>query len=143
MKGFTLIELIIIMGIFAILFGLSSISLLNVTRHSTLSADVDTLLTDFKQQQTKAMTGDGQGGNFGLELGPGSSYSLFHGIPTDPDKTVINMTSTNQISPSLTVTFEASKSGDTTPGTIIVRNTTSNEQKTIQFNRHGVVTSIN
>ena len=60
-KGFTLPELLLVMGILTILFGFITINLLNFRQKSVLNTTVDTVVSDLKSQQNKAMVGDTQG----------------------------------------------------------------------------------
>ncbi len=90
------------------------------------------------------MSGLGQDSGYGIFLS-NNSYTLFKGSsynPSDTLNTTISLTSTNQISTPQTINFSVG-SGDTAAGSIIIQNTASGEQKTIQFNRHGAITSIN
>ncbi|HSW48213.1 MAG TPA: type II secretion system protein, partial [Candidatus Saccharimonadales bacterium] len=50
-KGFTLIELILVMAIFSTLIGITSLSLFNIQHRTALSADVSVFTADLKQQQ--------------------------------------------------------------------------------------------
>lgn len=141
--GFTYIEVVVVMGIVAILYSIISVSLLGATRRSTLGADLDVLITDFKQQQTNAIAGEGQGSSHGIYLGT-DSYTLFKGSsynPVDPANTIINLTPTNQISPTQEIVFTAGN-GDTNANSFSIVNVAGGEQKTVEFNRHGVITTI-
>jgi len=55
--GFTYIEVIVVMAILSIFFGIASINLLKVQRSSEMNAAISILISDLKEQQTKAMTG--------------------------------------------------------------------------------------
>jgi prepilin-type N-terminal cleavage/methylation domain-containing protein len=59
--GFTIIELMIAMGIFVIITSLVTINLLNAQHIASIDSTVTTLIADLKQQQVKAMTGDTEG----------------------------------------------------------------------------------
>jgi prepilin-type N-terminal cleavage/methylation domain-containing protein len=82
-KGFTIVELLVVMGIFAILASLSTLNLSHAQHGSYVNATVDTLVSDLKRQQHKAMIGDTEGrgtaSNYGIHFDP-SSYVLFHDI---------------------------------------------------------------
>ena len=82
-KGFTLIELVLVMGIFSTLIGITSLSLFNIQHATALSADVNVFIADLKQQQLKAMVGesDGVGGSgygYGVHF-TANNYTLFRG----------------------------------------------------------------
>ena len=85
-RGFTLMELIIIMGLLASLFVFSSINLLRPQRSSSLEVTLTQVVADLRHQQLKAMTGENGGGDFGVYFETGSYY-LFSGssyTPRDP-----------------------------------------------------------
>lgn len=152
--GFTLPELLITMGILSILFGLVTINLLHLQHNSSLNATLDTLVSDLRSQQNKAMTLDTEGrataDNYGIHFET-SKYSLFHGssysssdttnfdVKLDPSLQFSNITV-----PSSSIIFskgtgEVSGVG---PGsdTVVLKDTSNNEQKTIQSNVYGVIT---
>jgi len=85
--GFTLPELLIVMGILAILFGFITPNLLHFRQRAVLNTTVDTLVSDLKSQQTKAMVGDTEGradsDHYGIYF-ESKRYTLFHGIAFDP-----------------------------------------------------------
>jgi prepilin-type N-terminal cleavage/methylation domain-containing protein len=57
-SGFTLIELLVVIGIIAVLIGLSTINLGKAQTTASLSSTVSTLLSDLRNEQILAMTGD-------------------------------------------------------------------------------------
>lgn len=155
-KGFTLIEVLIASSILILLIGLTTINLLHARSQSNLTATVDTLTADLKQQQLKAMAGDTEGrtsnDDYGIYFGT-NSYTLFHGTysPSDPSNHTIQLGDNIQIS---TVLFSNSQilflknSGeisnfDPNNNTITLTDTINNRQKTITINRYGVITQIN
>src|SRR5664279_1082129 len=83
-RGFSLAEITLSLGLFAILFTIGIFSITRSQQSSSLSTTMDTFLADFKEQQIKAMTGDTEtaGGltanNYGIHF-EGSSYTLFRG----------------------------------------------------------------
>ena len=150
-KGFALAELVVVMGMIAALFVIASVSLLGAQRKASQDTLVDTLLTDLRSQQTKAMTGDTEGTgafeSYGIYFGS-DSYVLFRGVAynaAEPSNFAV------EIDPSLDFT------NVTLPGAIIVFTNGSGEisgyasgadslsiidsvngsQKTIQLNRYG------
>lgn len=155
-KGFTLVELMVVMGMIAVLISYSVVNLTTIQHTTYLAATVDTFISDLKQQQLKAMVGDteGRGVNdyYGISFGT-NDYALFHGssYSASSSNPVIPLTSGMQFS---SVTFPQSRivfdkgSGEVigfTVGsnTITLRNTLTNETKTITINRYGVITQIN
>ena len=121
-EGFTLVELIVTMGIIAVMLTLGGISFLGGQRRSVLSSTVETIVSDLKQQQLKAVTGDTGGasysGAYGIYFEP-SRYTLFHGTQYqlgNADNFVVNLNSSIQFIginfPSSTLVF-ASVSGET------------------------------
>ncbi len=78
-RGSTLPELLMVLGILTILFSIVTITLLRSERVSAQGAQVDTFITDLRDQQTNAMTKDSGYGIF-LET---TSYVLFKGSAYD------------------------------------------------------------
>jgi prepilin-type N-terminal cleavage/methylation domain-containing protein len=80
--GFTMIEVLVVLAIIAVLFGLSTVSLGRPQTDVSISSSVDTLLSDLKSQQLLAMAGDkGDGSSqqpHGIYIQP-HSYTLFSG----------------------------------------------------------------
>ncbi len=154
-SGFTFIEIVIVIGVVLILFGVATINLAKIQRSSSVNATVQTLLADIKQQQLKSMVGATEGrstsDSYGIYV-ESTKYTLFHGVSyNSSDATnfsvlldpVMQMVTTL---PSGLLVFSR-KSGEVasfTSGsnTITVRNTTGTEQKVITINRYGVVTNI-
>src|SRR3989339_161284 len=56
-KGFTLVELVVTIGIFAILATLSSVNFFSTYSQSNLGAAEDVLIADIKTAQSNAMAG--------------------------------------------------------------------------------------
>ena len=81
--GFTLVELMIVIGIILILFGLSWINFTSLPSRATLQTDSVALINDLKSQQMLAMTGDTgvgstQQSDYGIHF-ESTSYTLFKG----------------------------------------------------------------
>ncbi len=74
-SGFTLIELIVTMGILATLFGIASISLSNLIPNTSQDLSYDKVVNDIRAQQTLAMSGTS---GYGIHFESGS-YTLFKG----------------------------------------------------------------
>lgn len=151
--GFTILELLVVMGIIASLFGLATINLVRAQHNASVSATVDQLVSDLRVQQTKAMMGTkdttGSANSYGIHV-TGNSYSLFQGTSDPADGSDFTVTPTG-------VTFTTNlpnsilvfghMSGEfsnyvTGPYSITVKNVNGTEQKTLYINRYGVVTTI-
>jgi prepilin-type N-terminal cleavage/methylation domain-containing protein len=151
-KGFTLVEVLLAMAIFAVLSGIAALNLANLQHKSQLSSTVIALIADVRAQQVKSMVGDSEGTgaatNYGVRFAS-SSYTLY--------RTTYGTSNLAVSLPSpLTLTFASSsadlvflKGSGEIPGyasasaVITVRDTVDNSQKVIKLNRFGVVTSVN
>lgn len=155
-KGFTFIELIVVIGIMTTLLGIATTNLLGAQNSASLNTTVDTLISDIRNQQLKALTTDTQGrattDNYGVYFET-DNYVLFHGSiysPADPSNYKIdygNQIQASNISfPNSEIIFSKGNgeiSGYTSgSNTITLLNTSTNQQKTIQFNQLGVITGI-
>lgn len=146
-SGFILTELIVVMFIFAVLFGVVTVSLLTVRQKSVTYAPLDLLISDLRSQQLKAMLGDteGQGGssNYGIYFSQ-NSYTLESSnftVSLDSALQFINITF-----PSTSVIF-AKGSGEVVgfiegANSLTLKDTVSGEQKTLTINRLGSITQI-
>lgn len=86
-RGFTIVELITVMGIILIIFSLSWISLTSLPSRATLQTDTVALINDIKSQQVLAMTGDASGGGTASDYGvhfETTSYTIFKGNSFTP-----------------------------------------------------------
>lgn len=153
--GFTMTEIIVVLGITVMLFGFATVRLLNVQQKPQLSTVVDALISDLKSQQLRAMTGDSGGGasnlSYGLVFGS-SQYTLFRGSiysPSDSHNFVVNVLSPIQISttlPGSQIVFDKG-SGEvinfsSSGNAITVTNTSSSEKKTMTVNSLGNIISV-
>src|SRR5689334_15423888 len=81
-QGFTIIEIIVVVAIFATLMSIGYIRATDIQRRAPLTATVDTLIGDLRGQQTKAMSGDARSGasndNYGIYF-QSNAYILFKG----------------------------------------------------------------
>lgn len=153
-KGFTLLELLVVIGIIGILFTIATVNLVGSERSASVSATVDELIADMHTQQTKAMTGTndttGNPNSYGIRFS-GSSYSLFQGTSDPQDSTDFAVTPTGITFttnlPSNAIVF-SERSGEFfnyvsgTTYTITVKNSNGSEQKVLTVNKYGIVTSI-
>lgn len=87
-KGFTLVELLVVMGVFVTLFAVSTVALTGLIPKANVVTAHQTLLSDLKNQQLKAMVGDtngsGDGSAYGVYL-ESDRYTLFVGPAYNPD----------------------------------------------------------
>ena len=82
MMGFTVVELVAVMGIVAIIFSISLIGVSVFNPKDDLDGFYEIFLTNLKQQQIYALTGQTSGqidnGNYGVYI-DGDGYVLFRG----------------------------------------------------------------
>lgn len=151
--AFTLVDLILVMGLVTLLFSFSSLNFLRVINKPSLDSAVQRLVADIKGTQNQAMVGDSGSATatttWGLYI-EASRYTIFRGA------TYVAGASSNFVSDmdqgiQLATTFGSNslvfvrRSGEVTnfsssANTITVNNTSSNQSKTISVNRLGVVT---
>ena len=147
-KGFTIIELMVVMGVFAVLASITTLSLSNSQHSSYLNTSVSTMVTDLKRQQLKAMLGDTEGrgvsSTYGLNFETGR-YTLYHDAysSTEPTNFIINLEGTIQISTPGNVVFAKGNGEPTGLSTITLRDSVSGRQKTLTLNKYGVITNVN
>lgn len=152
-RGFTLIEVIVILGIVATLVAMGVIGSLSFRSASTLRTTAITLQSDLANQQIKAMTGDTEGRSsadtYGIFFAP-SSYTLFHGSVYNPsDSTNFTVQLGEELAlattyPNSQLIFTKASGEPVTspnPATIIIRDTNNTLQYTLTLNRFGVITS--
>lgn len=154
-KGFTVIEIMLVMAIAAVLVGLATVSLFNFQHKANLTATTDTFIADLKDQQTKAMSGATEGqtinNTYGINLAS-NRYILFRGTysSTASANFTINLPDTVQVTttfPNSQIIFEKG-SGEiygyaSNSASVTFQDRNSSEQKVIQLNKYGVITSIN
>lgn len=154
-RGFTFVELVIIIGIFLTLLGIALIGTSQLPTRASLSSLVVSLETDIKSQQLKAMVRDRQSAaqttSYGIYFSS-SSYTLFQGDSYNPASTsniTVPLDSSITFSainlPSNTVVFSIGNGEvsnfDQARNTFTMRNNNTNEQKTLTINRRGTIIS--
>lgn len=153
--GFTVTEMVLTMAIVATLFGIITVDLFRAHRSASLSSALQTLVSDIKNQQIKAMTGATTGvtsNNFGIYFTP-SGYILFHGAiynSSDPSNFTIALDSplsfTSVTFPNNTLLFSQINGNfigfANGQNTVTIKNTTGGDQKTITINRYGVISNM-
>lgn len=148
-KGFTIIELMVSIGILVVLFALTTINLSRLPSATSQSSSYDLLVSDLRSQQTKAMArGDSYGIHFDNPAADGTySYTLFKGanylggtdyftVKLDPGLSFALPIAVNN-----SIVF-ASGSGDIVNiGSITINNSFINETKIINLNKYGATTN--
>ena len=156
-KGFTLVELIVVISLLSILLSFGGITLLRSESSSTITSTTDTIIADLRNQQIKAMVGNTEGRSTASEYGihfDSNQYVLFHGLtytPSDSTNRVIEianaLTFDNILLPCGNIIFSriSGEMSEYSQGADSIRlfHTTSKQQKTITFNRYGVIISVN
>lgn len=144
--GFTLIELMLVMALIAVLFGIASINLLQAQHNASLTTAEEQLIADLKSQQTKAMNGNGTDSSYGVHITTdgSSTYTLFTG-PTYPGSDQFPETIDSSITFKLTsggndIIFAPATGETGSVQTIIVKNNAGGDSKTITLNKYGVIT---
>ncbi len=105
-KGFTVVELLVSIGILMTLFALTTINLTGLPSSAFQNSSLDRLVSDLRSQQTKAMVGFDSGAppSGGVPYGvhfEDASYTIFTGLSyssSDPNNFVVSL------DPSLTFT---------------------------------------
>ena len=154
-RGFTIIEIIVVLGILATLLSIGYVRFTDIARRAPLSATVETVIADLRGQQTKAMSGYAGGGSAADDYGvyfDTNSYTLFKGpvysaLDSTNAKTLLpDYITCSSVLPDSSVVFTK---GDgevlnysTSGNTITLTQTLSGEQKTITINRYGAVLSV-
>lgn len=156
--GITYVEVMVGLAMFSLLLTLTTINFPNIIQRASMDATVVTTVSDIKDQQLKAMVGadnvDETFTSFGIHFQP-DRYTLFRGStynnPGNATNYVVMLGDPIQFQtinlPNSQIIFSV-RNGEvqnfnSAQNSITLINTVSNQQKTIQFNRLGVVTSIN
>jgi prepilin-type N-terminal cleavage/methylation domain-containing protein len=153
-QGFTLIEMLVVLGVISILAFVATLNLFAIQNNSDLNTSLNTVVADIKQQQLKAMVGDTEsrssGDSYGIHFN-NTQYVLFHGttfssgdssnFPVNLDGalvfTAVTLPGSNVIFNQINGEMNGFADGS---NTVSIKNTNTNLQKTIQFNRYGVIT---
>lgn len=151
--AFTLVDLLLVIGLMAVVFSLNTVNLLNVQNKPSLDANVGKLFADLKSQQLKAMVGGSGGSLSSVEWGvyvTSNKYVLFSGSTysaLDAANFIVDMDSNSRLATTFAsgVVVFAKRSGgvdnfSSSANTITVTNISSGNSKTITLNRLGVAT---
>jgi type II secretory pathway pseudopilin PulG len=150
-QGFTIIELMVSMGILMVLFALTTVNITRLPSATSQSAQLDILMSDIKHQQTLAMAGSTGGGIvseiFGVHFEE-TTYTLFRGVSfssTDPYNFTVELdptlTFTNVTWPAGNIFFEKgsgdvigySENGDS----FSITNSITGDVREVRLNRYG------
>jgi prepilin-type N-terminal cleavage/methylation domain-containing protein len=147
LKGFTFVEIVIVMGIMVVLLMIGSVNFLPIKHTTSLSTTSQVLISDIKERQLKAMSGESsQGIYFDVDQ---KKYIVFKGSSFDPSNTTnFSIQLGDQIIVSeidftgRQIIFSAS-SGEISnffaDNKIVLLNTVTNEQRSIYFNKYGTI----
>lgn len=154
-NGFTLIELVIVISISIVLYSIFSFTMTGVKPRISLTAQVDTIISNIRDQQSKSMTGQSLSGS-SIEHGvffETDSYTLFEGnvySPSNPSNFIVNLDDNiifSQINlPQNSIIFSPLngriENYSPSQNSITVLNGLTSEGKTVTFNRFGAVAGI-
>ena len=146
--------MLLVIGIVLTLLAIAFLSISNIRVISSNTSTQTVLISDLKNQQIKAMTGDTEGrgtaDNYGVKI-LSDRYVLFHGLsynPSDSGNFVIPIDGRQ----TLTSTFQngliifASNSGELINFTIGQNTVTimddDGESKVLHFNKYGTITQV-
>jgi type II secretory pathway pseudopilin PulG len=155
-KGFTLVELGVVFGVMAIIFGFSVFNFTSVQRIVNVDSATETIVSDLKNQQTKAMSGftpEGSEANHGIYFS-NDSYVLFRGSSYSQSNSTNHNVALGSNLEFSDVTFQGStiifmsKSGeiaDYSEGSdsFSIQKIGGSNKQTIRLNKYGVITQIN
>ncbi len=150
-SGFTLIEVILVMGIFAILAGFTTINLLRPQQSADLNSTTTTIIADIKQQQARSILGETGGGPVAVVHGiyfENNKYTLFKGLTysaADPANFVVDLST----GLALGTTFAGSQvifnlqsgeiSGFAEGANSVTLTSAGGQSRTLTFNKYGVI----
>lgn len=151
-NGFTLLELIVVIGIFSILAGLTTINLIRPQTKSSLDLSRDLIVSAIKDQQQKSMSqftdNTDDSSKFGIYF-ESNRYTLFKGDTYDsqnPTNFIVELDQGISISsiniPSTQLIFGVSngeiENYDSSRNSFVLSNDT--DSVTISLNKYGTVT---
>lgn len=156
-EGFSLIEIVVVIGISLMLFGAITFNLHRTQSNTSIESNLDKLVSDIRVQQGKSMTGATEGrstsDNYGIYFQP-DQYVLFHGAAynqAEPSNFTVELPDDIEIQsttlPGNILIFSA-LSGEIfgfspSANTITLRSVNTNQQTSLTLNRYGVITEIN
>ena len=147
-RGFTLIEMIVVVSTIVTLLGFITISLVRSQQTASLTSVEGILLADLKQQQLKSMIGDTEGRSDSDQYGihfDSNKYVLFHGDYSDGEtsNSVINLDSNMQFNnPNFDIIFSKLSGTILATTTIELQDNTNSKIKRIHLNTYGNVIQV-
>jgi len=152
MCGFTLPEVIIVIGIISLLLAYVITGYIRSVRTSTINGEVQILLAHIANQQNKAMSGSAENNASPSAYGiyfSSSSYTLFQGDSynsTDPDNIAITVPNTIRFTtiqlPQQSIVFQrlnGEVQGFSPSQNLVVVQEENTIQKVMTINRFGVI----
>jgi prepilin-type N-terminal cleavage/methylation domain-containing protein len=156
-KGFTFIELIVVMTLFSILVGYVVINLVGARHQTSLQSAASEIVADLHNQQMKALYGATEGvanaSSYGVYF-DNSSYTLFKGnsyLLNDPSNFVIDLDPSLEFSsinlPGSQIIYERVSgevvSFNPSQTSVTLRNKQTSQQFVIATNKYGVIIQAN
>lgn len=150
-RAFTLIELIIVIGIVSIFLSIVLINFLAPVARSSFAATLNVMISDLRRQQLKSIQGDSASPTgpayYGVYFAT-DSYTLFTGqnyVASDPANVVVSLDPALRFSfinlPGSKVVFSPG-SGESVGGDLSLIDVQSNLNQVIVINQYGVVDQI-
>jgi prepilin-type N-terminal cleavage/methylation domain-containing protein len=152
-RGFTFIEVLLVMGLAAIILAFTNVAVVRLQTQADIDAEVQKIISDIKSQQLKSMIGEtigtGDPISYGLKFAT-TSYTLFRGSsfsPSDPVNFTIDFPSSIQVSTTSLINGEIifqRLSGEVAGfsagrDSVTLENVISGATSTVRINRHGAV----
>ena len=147
-KGFTLVELAVVLSVIVTLLGFITISLVRSQQTASLTSTEEVLLADLKQQQLKSMIGDTEGRKTVDEYGvhfDQTKYTLFNGtyVAGDTSNSVIVLDSNMQFNNAGFDIIFSKLSGEISGVTTVeLQDNTNSQLKRIYLNIYGTVVQV-
>lgn len=154
-SGFTLIEMLLSIGIVAVLFLISAIVLINIIPRTNVTAATEILRAELRQQQLQAMTGKTDSGGSAAEFGiliESNQYTLFPGTTYSPlpsGSVTVSLPSTISLSTTFAnsvIIFEQGTGEvlnyDANADRITISDTEGTQPVTIEINKYGIPTEL-
>jgi prepilin-type N-terminal cleavage/methylation domain-containing protein len=153
--GFTLIEMIVVLGVLGTLLAFSVTNLVGLQNRTRLATTMTTLISDIQLQRLKAMDGDTEGrgtiDSYGIYFGT-SQYVLFHGSTYNASATdnvivaydlPVSLSSTTFAGSQIVFTKGSGEIASyvSNQNTVTFVNPADNATKQLVFNRFGAIVS--